>query len=228
MTQPEPEGGPSAGSGADAPDVAATDLEKAPISDVLQHFITSWSQERISLGDIVDGLGTRSFGLILLMLAVPNLFPIYIPGLSAILGIPMVIVAYQMFRQREHVGLPPVVKGRSVTIADFRRASDVVLPRMRMAERFLRPRFEVMADARHERLLGSILLVFALVVLFPFPFTNWLPALGICMISLGILQRDGIAVAVGTIIGLAGCVVAGAASVAVLGVLWTTFVSIVG
>jgi len=203
-----------------------TDLEKAPISDVLEHFITSWPHDRISLGDIVDGLGTRSFGLILLMLALPNLFPIYIPGLSAVLGLPMVIVTYQMMRRHKHVGLPKSIRTRSLTISDFRRAMNFVIPKMRFVERFLRPRFEEITGPDYERLLGCLVFGFAVVVLFPFPFTNLLPSAGISLIALGILERDGVSIAIGTVVGFVGAILAAIFSVAIFRFIWGLVVSL--
>ncbi len=196
------------------------------ISDIIENFLKDWPKERVSLGDIIQTLGARSFGLILLMLAIPNLFPIFIPGLAPLTGAPMVLITYQMLKRRETVWLPDIILKRSMARHDFQKAMSFSLPKLRHIEAILRPRLLIVSHPQYERLLGSCLVAFAIVVLFPFPFTNLVPSFGICLVSLGLLQRDGIGIIFGIITGFCGIILAFILSAATIGAIWQGFILI--
>ena len=64
-----------------------------------------------------------------------------------------------------------------------------------------------------ESVVGTVCLLLALVLVLPIPLGNMLPALAICLLALGILERDGLWV-------LAGFAAAAGAAALVSGVLW--------
>ena len=53
-----------------------------------------------------------------------------------------------------------------------------------------------------ERVLGALCLVLAVVLVLPIPLGNILPALAICLIALGVLERDGLWVVIGILVAL--------------------------
>jgi hypothetical protein len=70
------------------------------VSHILLEFGRNWPKERVALGEIVSTLNERSYGLLLILFALPNLVPIYRPGLSAVLGLPLAFIALQMILGR--------------------------------------------------------------------------------------------------------------------------------
>lgn len=56
-------------------------------------------------------------------------------------------------------------------------------------------------------MIGAFCLVLAAVLALPIPLGNMLPALAICLIVLGVLERDGLWVLIGTATGLVSLVV---------------------
>ena len=52
---------------------------------------------------MLDVLDDRAYGLVLLVPAVPNILPNPIPGLSGMLGGPLILVAGQLMVGRRHV-----------------------------------------------------------------------------------------------------------------------------
>jgi hypothetical protein len=65
------------------------------------------------------------------------------------------------------------------------------------AERLLTPRLVVIARPPMEYVTGIVCLVMAVILFLPIPLGNMLPALAICLLSLGVLERDGICVLAG-------------------------------
>ena len=55
-----------------------------PVSSLMLHLARDWPAERITLGEMIHAFGTRGYGLLIILFAIPNLIPIYIPGWSPI------------------------------------------------------------------------------------------------------------------------------------------------
>ena len=68
--------------------------ERIPTSHVLGALLDQAAPERVSLGWLIERLGERSFGIILLLLA----FLALIPGVSPVAGLLLTVPAFQMMR----------------------------------------------------------------------------------------------------------------------------------
>ena len=80
---------------------------------------------------------------------------------------------------------------RSVLAAVARYA----VPPLEWIERLSRPRWTWLAQ--RERPIGFVCFVLSLVLFLPIPFLNAAPAIALVLIALGMIQRDGIVVALG-------------------------------
>ena len=60
-------------------------------SDLLANYARHLNGERVTLGELVALLGNRSFGLLLLLFALPNLVPLP-PGSSTVFGLPLLLL----------------------------------------------------------------------------------------------------------------------------------------
>lgn len=179
-------------------------------SALLRDYIAGLTGERVSLGSLRDALGDRGFGLLLFVFSVPNLIPVNIPLLSAVLGVPLVLLAAQLSYGRHKPWFPDWLTRQSVSRASFETVMLKSLPYLERAERFLRPRLEKLLSWTGERLVGAFLLVLAIVLTMPIPFGNWLPAFAISIIGLAIVEKDGVAVLIGVVLGVIGLFIAGA------------------
>jgi hypothetical protein len=179
-------------------------------SHLLRDFVTSHPEPRISLGALRDALGDRGFGVLLFIFALPNLVPVNIPLLSAVLGLPLVLLAAQLTYGRHKPWFPRWLTERSFSREGFANVVLRSLPYLEGAERLLRPRLTVLLSWTGERLIGLAILILALVLFLPIPFANWLPACAIAIIGLAIVEKDGLAVLVGLAVGVASLAVAAA------------------
>jgi hypothetical protein len=179
-------------------------------SEVLRDFIDSQTAPHISLGELRDALGDRGFGILIFIFALPNLVPLNIPLLSAVLGVPLVLLAAQLSYGRHEPWLPNWLTARSFPRESFAAVVRRSLPYLERAERLLRPRLTGLLSWTGERFVGAALLVLAIVLTAPIPFGNWLPAFAITIIGLAMVEKDGLAVIVGLIVGVVGLGIAGA------------------
>jgi len=177
-------------------------------SQVLRDFLASHEGPRISLGALRDALGDRCFGVLLFIFALPNLVPVNIPLLSAVLGLPLVLLAAQLSYGRHKPWFPDWLEAQSFPRLGLAAVVGKALPYLERVERLLRPRLTVLLSWTGERLIGIAILVLAVVLTLPIPFANALPACAIAIFALAILEKDGLAVLVGLAIGAASLVVA--------------------
>ncbi|HEU0016990.1 MAG TPA: exopolysaccharide biosynthesis protein [Methyloceanibacter sp.] len=194
-------------------------------SELLREYIATLDQPKVSLGDLRDALGDRGFGVLLFIFAVPNLIPVNIPLLSAVLGAPLVLLAAQLTYGRHKPWFPHWLTRQSVSRENFETVVARALPYLERAERWLRPRLTVLLSWTGERLIGVGLLVLTVVLALPIPFGNWLPAFAICIVGLAIVEKDGLAVLIGVAVGAFSLVVAGAV---VIGLLHAFFLLLAG
>lgn len=185
--------------------------EAVRLSDMLNRIANDESRERIAIGDLLDVMQERAFGPLLLIFSLPNVLPTP-PGTSAVLGAPLIFLTLQLALGREP-WLPRIIADRSIARADFAKFIGRATPWLARAERLLRPRLGMLAHPPAEYVVGAMTFVLAFVLVLPIPLGNMLPALAICILALGILERDGIWVLAGMIVGVASLGV-------VSGVIW--------
>src|SRR4051812_41090351 len=77
------------------------------VSAILRRLAGTGEGHRISLGQIMDALGDRGYGLLIFVLAAPNAIPgPAVPFLSLIFAVPMALIAAQLALGREEPRLP--------------------------------------------------------------------------------------------------------------------------
>jgi hypothetical protein len=153
--------------------------------------------DRITLGDLLSALQVRAFGAMLLVFAFPNMLPSP-PGLAAVLGLPLVVLSALMMTGRDP-WLPHFIARRGLATATFHTMVERANPWIKRAERLLRHRMLFLTGGVGQRAIGVLCLLLSLVLMLPVPFGNLMPSLAICVLSLGLLERDGVWVIAGVV-----------------------------
>lgn len=170
------------------------------LSTILTDIAADPGRESIAVNDLIALLGGRGRAGLILFFALPNVLPAP-PGMSGVLGLPLLYLSVQMMLGRLP-WLPRFIGHRSVPRDRFALLVDTLAPWLARAERLLRPRWSWLVNHSAEHAIGAFCLVLAIVLALPIPLGNMLPALAICLIALGVLERDGLWVAIGTVVGL--------------------------
>jgi hypothetical protein len=182
--------------------------ERTPVSDIILATARDWPLPRITLGELIAAFGMRSYGLLIVLFAIPNLLPIYIPGLSPIFGIPLAIIALQLALGYPMPKLPGILTRRSLKREDLQNIAVAAQPWLRRVEYFLKPRPSVLTRRGGERILGAYMFVLALLVIVPLPLTNGPPSFACAVIAIGLIEEDTLTIMGGIIIGLAAAALA--------------------
>jgi hypothetical protein len=171
-------------------------------SSVLADLVARPGSARITVGEIVDGLGERAFGLVMLILALPCAVP-FLYGVPQVVSVPLLIVAAQIAVRPRRLWLPDALRKRSFSVESFAGAVDRAAPYLRWLEKVARPRLGALLTPGMERVLGALMFVFSVSIMLPLPMTNTFPGVAIAIMAVGLIERDGVLVALGATIGTA-------------------------
>ncbi len=158
-------------------------------------------KERLSLRDVIKAAGARAHGFGLLLFALPETIPVPLPGVSAIIAVPLILIAAHQIAFGEGAGLPQRVLKQTIPTSVIQKVTKLTAPVLQWTESWSHPRLKPVAH-RH-RLIGVVCLLLGIVLLAPIPFGNFVPALGIVVIAFGMLQQDGVVILIGLSFALA-------------------------
>ena len=167
-------------------------------SELLLAIAGEQQDERITIGEIVDGLRDRAYGLVFVLLALPNIIPAP-PGLGGAFGLIMAVFAGQLLLGAAEPRLPGLVRRWSFPRTRFRRLLARAQPFLARLERYCRPRWPALTTRSVERGLGLLFLALGLAIALPVPLTGAPLALSAVLLALGMLKRDGPIILAGTI-----------------------------
>lgn len=180
-------------------------IPRAPTSEVLEALLSNPSAGRATLGWMMDRLGDRSFGVVLLLLAILGL----LPGVSPAIGLLLLVPAAQMIRGNHRPVFPPAIADRAFETRQLAQMIRRVVPGLRWLERFIRPRWTTPFQAT-KRVVGGVILLLGIGLMTPVPFSNVPIAAMIGLIAFAYLEEDGILLCVAltvTFIALAAAAV---------------------
>lgn len=156
------------------------------------------ADKEMNARELVKFIGPRSRALISLIFSIPFLLFIPLPGLSTLLGFLIAVCGYSI---AFHKGiwfpkwmLKKKISGKLLCQA-FQKGEAILIK----IERAFRPR--ALFLTKHpfiERINGFLIFFCALILMLPLPpGTNFPPALSIFLLSIGILEEDGLFVILG-------------------------------
>ena len=164
---------------------------------------------------MLNAFGDRAFGALMLLFAAPNMLPLP-PGMSAVLGAPLLFITAQLMLGRSTLWMPRVIFEQSISRDFFALLTAKLSPVLHRVERFLRPRMSMLLHPVPERLAGGACLVLAVILFLPIPFGNIPPAFAIAAFALGILERDGMATVLGWLATIGSVLILAAISSAII------------
>lgn len=170
--------------------------------------------EALSISEFVER--TEGHGLLVMMiiLSLPFLTPIPLPGLSSILGCVIGWLALMLILHRRS-SLPSFLARRRVSTNTLRPVLRASAGLLRLLEKILRPRLNrVVTSKAGSRTLAAFLILASAVLILPFPplvpMTNALPAYSILIVSASIMVQDGFMALIGCVIAILAAVYAAA------------------
>jgi hypothetical protein len=173
----------------------------------------------VTLRDLVALLGEQGLLVFCGVLAAPFLLPLTIPGMSTVLGLPMLLIGFAVMLSRVP-WLPERLLNRSLPAGTVRGVLGKVRGWAERFEHLVRPRWLALTGGRAVNALNGALIILAVLLLMAplplIPFVNSLPAFAIILLCFGMAERDGGVIALGYFMTLVSAVYVGGLMVLVL------------
>jgi len=160
----------------------------------------------MTLREVIHSLRGRAYTLLVILLALPFITPIPLPGLSTPFGLAIAFIALRL-ALGQRPWLPMKLQRKQLPAGFFDRVFAVAGKVIALLETFLRPRLALIsAPGAMLQLHALFILISALVLLLPLPipFSNSFPAWTILLLGAGMLERDGLFILLGYLVFVLG------------------------
>ncbi len=179
---------------------STTEAPPASLPEIIDRVLEAAEAETTDIRTILQSFGRASFTPVLLLPAIAVATPLSgIPLFSSLMGIFIAIVSAQMLARRRHLWLPNFILGRQINGQKLRAAFTRIRPAA------------VWIDARTAKRIGLLshrplifvpqLICLLSGLMMPFlefvPFSSSVAGIGVAILALGMLARDGVVILLG-------------------------------
>lgn len=155
------------------------------------------NQERISLDDLIQAVGRRSFGTLLLMVGVLLASPLSgIPGMATTMAVIVLLIATQLLGGRRHFWLPRWLLRRSVKRHQLLKALGWLRSPARFIDSFLRPRLTWLVHSTGTYFIALVCVLLAMIMptMELVPFSATAAGFTLAFFGLALVAHDGLLV----------------------------------
>lgn len=190
-------------------------LDATLASETLKKIGQKRKNGKTKISELMEDFHENGILLAMIFFALPVAVPLpYPPGFTTIMGIPLIVLSIQMLMGSKKVRLPEKINNYELKNSTLKTISDKIVPIIEAIEKYVKPRLSFARSVYCEQFVGLICLIAAISVALPIPLTNAIPALGITIMALGLLNRDGIIIIGGFFVTIIGVIIAISAIVA--------------
>jgi len=166
----------------------------------------------VTLRELLAMLGEQGLLVFCGVLAAPFLLPVTVPGMSTVLGLPMLLIGFAVMVSRVP-WLPQRLLNYALPAATVRLVLGKVRGWSERFEHLVRPRLLGLTGGRAINALNGALVIFAVLLLMApiplVPFVNSIPALAVMLLCFGMAERDGAVIGLGYLTTLVATVYVG-------------------
>ncbi|MCC7635617.1 exopolysaccharide biosynthesis protein [Stenotrophomonas rhizophila] len=175
-----------------APEPGPPEYRNEGIRTLLAMFDQGDPEARLLLGDILRDLQQSAFGVFLFVAILPAFIPL--PGVAGAVSGPLILlIGAQMLFGMRRPWLPGFVARRGPKRGTMHRFLARIDGPLRRLDRLLKPRLPgLLAPWPAHAFTGLLLILTALLLSLPIPFTNYLFGFQLLLFSLALLERDGV------------------------------------
>ena len=180
-------------------------LQGMTLHEKLQRLAIETQENPLTMGDGLQRIaaGVNGYGIPLLLLSLPGALPMPAVGLNTPLGVVVMLLGLQMFIGRSTVWLPhwfTRIELRADWVQRSAHLGERFLPRL---EYFVKPRINWLKYRSGVSLLGLIVVLLGFLMLLPIPGTNTVPAIILLILSIGLIESDGLLTLLAALVALA-------------------------
>lgn len=170
-----------------------------PLSERLLRIVEANSAaEGITLNELLERTEGRGFYLVVILLALPFIVPLSIPGVSTVLGLSVALLSFKLaFGAQPR--LPKFMGNRRLPPQMQRKVLNGSVKFLRFVEKLVKPRRTPWMTTRPARFVNAMLMAqMGLFLALPFPplppLTNALPCYCIILLAVSMMEEDGVTI----------------------------------
>ena len=170
------------------------------LSSTLSGAARAINSERVSIGTLLDTIGEDSLLMSCMILMVPFLFPVSVPGVSTVFSLVVMFTGIGIMLNRRGPWLPKKLMDRTIGTKKLIPALEKGSRFFARLDRMTRARMRPLTHGAATRINGLVLFLSGVLLIFPLggvPLSNTLPALAVLFVAAGITQSDGLFVLIG-------------------------------
>jgi hypothetical protein len=156
----------------------------------------------IKIGQFINIVSHRGFGVLFLLLSLPIALPFTPPGLSTPFGLLNILFGSQLLIGRKFPWLPHRISQKRLSLRVISFLKEKGLPFLRKMEKWSVRRLEFATQKGFRGVTGLIVLSLGAIMTIPIPSSNTLPAIVISIIGFGLANDDGLFILVGLVSGV--------------------------
>jgi hypothetical protein len=176
------------------PREAPAESPQAGITAELDQMVARFDEHPVRVREVLESTQGRGYHLLLLLIALPFVGPIPLPGFSIPFGLVVSLFGLRLALDRGP-WLPQRWLDREVATLPFRRVVAATRRILRAMDTVVRPRLGfVPGHVVFSHVAGLMIAASGVMMMLPFPlpFSNSLPAWTVILLSAGALGRDGL------------------------------------
>ncbi|NYT69116.1 exopolysaccharide biosynthesis protein [Pusillimonas noertemannii] len=172
---------------------------RTPLSETLSQAVDGIEGDTVTLRKLMTAIGEQGLLVLCAIATLPFLIPVSIPGVSTVFGAAIVLLAAAVTMNRLP-WLPQRILDRPLETAKLLPALRKGVAIVSKLDAWVLPRIMMLTTGPMARFNGLVLVFAGLLLMAPFglvPFSNTAPAVAILLLTMGMLQRDGLFVLLG-------------------------------
>ena len=170
------------------------------LRSLLRSIVENTEGESITVEDLLNAVGRRSYGPLLMLLGFVAISPLTIvPGANWLVALVVLVFALQLLMGMNFPWAPKRALKFSFPRSALERGANTAEKYVHIIDQFVKPRLTFLTEFPFIILIALVCILAALIT-FPlglFPFGPMLPSLTILILGLGLTGRDGLMILLG-------------------------------
>jgi hypothetical protein len=165
------------------------------LQQMLQQLCDAATDERVSVDTMLEAVGRRSFGPLVLLAGLVTLSPVGdIPGVPTMVAVLVLLLSTQLLWGRRSFWLPGWLLRKSIARSKMTKSIGWLERPAGFIDRFLRPRLSMFVEGFAVRVIAivSLLISLAMPVMEVIPFSASGAGAALTAFGLGLIARDGL------------------------------------
>ena len=175
-------------------------MRSQPLSTILEDKLSSpGAAASPTVNQMLEHTEGRGLHLMMIILCLPFLTPVPVPGASSLLGSVILLMALRLAFTLS-AGLPDFIGERRIRFDHYPKQIRGSIKFLRVVEKLIKPRRSAWLNWRVIYRGNAILIALMAVLLalpLPLPFTNTLPAYTIILLAASTMEEDGVLIWLG-------------------------------